>query len=82
VNGDTNGHTPEVENGDGDGAGLDREVLDSLARAVRLRIRASLANGGSGTTAVGNGADAEPDGHQPGEDAPPLPPEADRGPTP
>lgn len=83
TNGGANGHTPPDGDGDGEGDGdgnghgngLDREVLDSLARAVRQRIRASLANGGNGTA-------APPDGDQPGEDTPPVPPEADRGPTP
>jgi ATP-binding cassette subfamily B protein len=99
-NGD--GHPNVDEHGDGHGNvnALDREVIDSLARAVRERIRASLANG-SGATAVRkeaangghlpsgdghlpetNGSAAEPNGDQPGSESPPLPPEADRGPTP
>ena len=67
---------------------LDREVLDSLARAVRRRIRASLANGtnggngrngGNGHLPDGNGSGAA-DGHPAGGQTPP--PEVDRGPTP
>jgi ATP-binding cassette subfamily B protein len=44
--------------GDGNGRGqaLDREVIDSLARAVRQRIRASLANGGDGATKLSDEA--------------------------
>jgi ABC-type multidrug transport system fused ATPase/permease subunit len=82
-------------NGHGGGGGLDREVIDSLARAVRQRIRVSLANGGSNPAAASdNGVNGEisgevkgevkgeaaPNGDHAGDDAPP--PEADRGPTP
>ncbi len=73
------GEVPAVTNGTGNGRGVEREVIDSLARAVRQRIRASLANGGD-TTALeeqvdngesgngepppaGNGHLAEPNGH-------------------
>jgi ATP-binding cassette, subfamily B, bacterial len=61
-----NGH------GNGDGNGLQKEVLDNLARAVRLRIRASLANGGQV---------APPNGGEDHTDGPPALPEADPGPT-
>jgi ABC-type glutathione transport system ATPase component len=43
---------PVSANGDQNGNGLDREVIESLASAVRRRIRASLANGGGGNTAL------------------------------
>jgi ATP-binding cassette subfamily B protein len=73
------GEVPAVPNGTGNGRGVEREVIDSLARAVRQRIRASLADGGD-TTALqepvengeagngepppaGNGHLAEPNGH-------------------
>jgi ATP-binding cassette, subfamily B, bacterial len=73
------GEVPAIANGTENGRGVEREVIDSLARAVRQRIRASLANGGD-TTAVqeqvedgeagngappltGNGHLAEPNGH-------------------
>jgi ATP-binding cassette subfamily B protein/subfamily B ATP-binding cassette protein MsbA len=94
VNGDGSGegHAPtgdvQAPNGDGhepDGNGLDREVIDSLARAVRQRIRLSLANGGTDPTALGeqqggNGNPGTPNGGHADGEAPP--PEADRGPTP
>jgi ATP-binding cassette, subfamily B, bacterial len=38
--------------GDANGNGLDREVIQSLASAVRRRIRASLADGGASSTAI------------------------------
>jgi ABC-type multidrug transport system fused ATPase/permease subunit len=51
--------------GDGNGhaQALDREVIDSLARAVRQRIRASLANGGNGATKLSG--EAAHGGHSP-----------------
>jgi ATP-binding cassette subfamily B protein len=58
----------------GDGNGLHEEVLENLARAVRTRIRASLANGGQ--VAPENGANGD---HGGGSSA--LP-EADSGTTP
>jgi hypothetical protein len=56
-------------------------VIESLASAVRRRIRASLANGaGNGTAAeqqVANGGQHAPENGEPaGEQAPPAPPEA------
>jgi ATP-binding cassette, subfamily B, bacterial len=64
-----------------DGHGVDREVIESLASAVRRRIRASLANGGgNGAEAeqqVANGGQRTPDnGEDAAEDSPPAPPEA------
>jgi ATP-binding cassette, subfamily B, bacterial len=59
-----NGH-PE---GNGDGNGLHQEIFDNLARAVRMRIRASLANGGTVGTQNGvdgdeaNGSSTQPEG--------------------
>jgi ABC-type multidrug transport system ATPase subunit len=83
----TNGHGNSdgaVEpNGHAESGGLDREVIDSLARAVRQRIRLSLANGGPHPPASpenGVNGDPAPNGDHAGDDAPP--PEADRGPTP
>jgi ABC-type multidrug transport system ATPase subunit len=70
----TDGATEHVN-----GGGLDREVIDSLARAVRQRIRISLANGDTPEQGVNDDA-TEPNGDHAGGDAPP--PEADRGPTP
>jgi ATP-binding cassette, subfamily B, bacterial len=71
---------------DGNGAepnghGVDREVIESLASAVRRRIRASLANGAGNSTAaeqqVANGGQHAPENGEPaGEQAPPAPPEA------
>jgi ATP-binding cassette, subfamily B, bacterial len=88
---------PLVPNGtiDGGREALDREVLDSLARAVRQRIRASLANGSNGGNGsqggnVGtggnghlpneNGSASAADGHAAGGSEPPS--EVDRGSTP
>jgi ATP-binding cassette, subfamily B, bacterial len=49
-NGDVNGHADGNVDGNGN---IDREVIDSLARAVRMRIRASLANnGGTGAATL------------------------------
>jgi ATP-binding cassette, subfamily B, bacterial len=83
--------------GNGHGQALDREVIDSLARAVRQRIRASLANGGNGATKLsgeahgghsssGNGYLSEDNGSAPTPDGDQpggdaTPPEADRGTT-
>jgi ATP-binding cassette, subfamily B, bacterial len=69
-----NGHSDAANGDDGDGNGLPKEILDNLARAVRMRIRASLANGGQ--VAPENGANGDPPG-----DASTLP-EADHGTTP
>jgi ATP-binding cassette subfamily B protein len=82
-----NGHA-EVTTPNGHGSGLDHEVFDNLARAVRRRIRASLANGGAGvpeqtgngTHTPGNGTVAAADGDD--ADTPPASPEADHGTTP
>jgi ATP-binding cassette, subfamily B, bacterial len=63
TNGDGDGHGPANGDGNGPGQGLDREVLDSLARAVRNRIRSSLANGGAPATTVSE--QAADGGHQP-----------------
>jgi ATP-binding cassette subfamily B protein/subfamily B ATP-binding cassette protein MsbA len=63
TNGDGDGHGPANGDGDAHGTGLDREVLDSLARAVRQRIRSTLANGGAHTTTVSE--QAADGGHQP-----------------
>jgi ATP-binding cassette, subfamily B, bacterial len=87
VEGQVNGEVVVAANGEGpteaadhvNGGGLDREVIDSLARAVRQRIRVSLANGASPEQGV-NGDAAEPNGDHAEGDTPP--PEADRGPTP
>jgi len=83
TNGDGHDDGNGLPNGHGEGSGLDREVIDSLARAVRRRIRVSLANGES-TPAEhpeqGVNGDTAPNGDHAGDDAPP--PEADRGPTP
>jgi hypothetical protein len=46
------GEIPMATNGGPNGHGLDREVVESLASAVRRRIRASLADGGAGATAL------------------------------
>jgi ATP-binding cassette subfamily B protein len=56
------GEVAVSENGEGNGHGLDREVIDSLAAAVRQRIRASLAGGDTVAPAEqgGNAADGEP----------------------
>jgi ATP-binding cassette subfamily B protein/subfamily B ATP-binding cassette protein MsbA len=84
---------PAVSNGEihGGQEALNQEVLDSLARAVRQRIRASLANGkgsnggngsigGNGHLPDENGSAAATDGHAAGGDGPPS--EVDRGSTP
>jgi ATP-binding cassette, subfamily B, bacterial len=84
------GEIDVAANGGGNGrGGLDREVIDGLAKAVRERIRASLANGGGtalsetangGQHAPGNASAGTSNGEHAAGDAPPALPEADNGP--
>jgi ATP-binding cassette subfamily B protein len=66
----------EAAAGGGDGNGLDQQVMETLARAVRQRIRGALANGASDHDGNGSGADVQDDGPGTSEGEQHMPQEA------